>query len=376
MGNSPPEPVTAEANAVSVTKSVDTDRFPVDAISYSIESEESMKIRLTDTIPDSLPLDAVGFHPDFGEEHWETSPDGTLEYTRELSAGDSVETVFGIRESEVDFEQLLSEPDVVTQPVSNGTHKEGETVDDVRDSSDDTPAPETSAGQTATTTTQAAGESASIPEPSADSRPPTDTSGPDKTSIDTAAQLLEQLENGEIEIDNKDALGSGLSTKADADTPIIEQLITELNTGDIDESVKDDLRNELNDADSRSVEVRIKRLQSTVADLDAYTEALQAFLDENGTAQELLGSLDERLETATTDITALEEQVETVEMTAEQTATELDDTTDRVDELEQRLGSDLDDVGEEIDQLHADISELQEFKQQVESAFAQPSVDD
>lgn len=376
MGDALPDPVTVEDDPVSVTKSVDTDRFPVDAVSYRIESEQPVTLQLTDVVPESLPLDAVGFHPDFGEEYWETTPDREIQYTRELSADDSVETVFGVRESDVDFERLLSEPDVITQPANNGAADVASSNDGPDTSDASTPAPEPSSEPESTPPAEETDKPASVPEPSAQSQETTTVPESDGESVDTAARLLEQLENGDIDIDDEDSLLGGEPSETESNEPVIERLVTELSADDVDESLKDELRDEVSNTEPRSVDVRIKRLQSTVADLDAYTDALERFLDENGTAQELLDSLDERLETATSDIAALEEQVETVETTVEETTAELDDTTDRVDELEQRLGSDLDDVGEEIDYLHDEIEALREFQQQVENAFAPARADD
>lgn len=381
MGTNPPEPVTIEADAVSVTKSIDTDRFPVDAVAYSIESTESVEVQLTDTIPETLPIESVGFHPEFGEEHWEATSSNEIQFTYDMDSEESIETVFGVRESDIDLATLLTEPDVTAQPAVNGS-LEPDVDEDVEQHTSPEPSPAAANTDGGAVSPDENGEPAepAAPEPSASATATSQSNQDEKTdtdsSIETAAALLEQLENGDIDIDGEDRLLAGSPTNDDTDQSVLEQLLTELDSDDVDSSLKDDLRNEIEQSDSRSVEIRIERLQSTVADLDAYTDALEEFLDENGTGQELLQSLDDRLTTAHDDIAALEEGLDTVEATVDDTTAELAETTDRVDELEQRLGSDLDDVGDEIETLQDDISDLREFQQTVEAAFAPSSGDD
>lgn len=107
------EEVTVESAGVTVEKAFVMDEFPVPAVRFDLRSEreEAIHVRLVDEIPESFPMDHVGFHPEFESENWTAYKDDRVEYRRELDPGESVTTVYGIRTDDPEVgAQFLGEP--------------------------------------------------------------------------------------------------------------------------------------------------------------------------------------------------------------------------------------------------------------------------
>jgi len=132
------EEVTVTAEGVTVVKRFEEDEFPVPAIAFEFDSarEDSVTVRMSDSVPEGIEVEDLGFHPEYGSEFW-TIDDDTITFERELEAGGSYTTVYGIRATGSDnVQQFLTEPAIeeVDPPLP-----EGETVDqgDVIPESDD-----------------------------------------------------------------------------------------------------------------------------------------------------------------------------------------------------------------------------------------------
>lgn len=88
------------------------------------------------------------------------------------------------------------------------------------------------------------------------------------------------------------------------------------------------------DVTRTSDDVRIERLQATVESLAAYTDALEAFLDENGTAETVLADLQEGLDETRTELEALSATVDELEAADADHADRLATTESRCDSIE------------------------------------------
>lgn len=160
-----------------------------------------------------------------------------------------------------------------------------------------------------------------------------------------------------------------------------------------------------------SIDARVKHLQTRIGDFDAYVDALEAFLDENGDAQTLLSDLrtdireldgrilsvedridevetvtHERLEEATgeidTEFDALWEDLDIAQAaiadleaenkTLEDTVGEFADAIEAVDELEREFDAVTEDVGRIDEQL----AELSAMREQLNRVFGSPDADD
>lgn len=156
---------------------------------------------------------------------------------------------------------------------------------------------------------------------------------------------------------------------ADGDhEPVVERFVEELRAGDVSEDSVEFLRSELGARrPPRSVEVRLKQLQADVADVRAYTNALEAFIDEHGSADELVGGLESRLvalEETVADLEGLRADVVDLEADVAALSRELEDVAE---ELEADRG--VEDVAERVDELEAELSDVARFADSLKSAF-------
>lgn len=92
------------------------------------------------------------------------------------------------------------------------------------------------------------------------------------------------------------------------------------------------IRDSLQDLTGRggSFEARIRQLQAEVSDLQAYTAALEEFLDAEGTGQQLIESVQD-------DLAALTDEVEHLELVLARYGHTLEDVDDTLEEHEDRL---------------------------------------
>ncbi|WP_227131823.1 hypothetical protein [Halorubellus salinus] len=134
---------------------------------------------------------------------------------------------------------------------------------------------------------------------------------------------------------------TGESTTADA-SRVAEQLLDELESGGVTERERVELRRRLGIDPRTSTEARIDHLQTRVEKLTAYTDALEAFLDENGTARDVLedlqadvGSLHERSVAAAEDRDELRADVDDVEAKTGDIEAKTDDIEAKTDAFEE-----------------------------------------
>ncbi|MFB6280637.1 MAG: hypothetical protein ABEH40_01290 [Haloferacaceae archaeon] len=198
--------------------------------------------------------------------------------------------------------------------------------------------------------------------------------GPAPRSLDSG--LTPAVEPGEVTADAGSAGGEGADGAEDAGEggaappgalpgSVAAALAAEIREGAADdddlavlrEAIAADVEPEI----PTSLEVRIDRLQNRTEDLAAYTDALEAFLDEEGTAREVLDDLEDRSAALREDLDAVasetadlddavadhDDRLETVEATA-------DDLSDGVASLE----SGLDDLGSRVEDLEASLDDL------------------
>lgn len=105
-----------------------------------------------------------------------------------------------------------------------------------------------------------------------------------------------------------------------------------------------------------SMDARVKHLQTRIADFDAYVDALEAFLDENGDAQTLLSDL-------RTDIRELDGRILSVEDRIDEVETA---TNDRIEEATSEIDTEFDSLWEDLDIAQAAIADLEAEKETLE----------
>ena len=115
--------VTVDADGVSIRKTLNDHQFETLAVVFDIRSgrESAAAVRIADAIPDGVVVDDIGFHPEYGAEHWQAGEDEVL-FGRSFEPGEQYTTVYGVRDFDGEGDDLLSEPtvDVDTAAVGGG----------------------------------------------------------------------------------------------------------------------------------------------------------------------------------------------------------------------------------------------------------------
>jgi len=428
--------VSVSTGEVRVGKAFEADRFPVPAIAFEIESlaEDPVRIRLVDHIPESFPMEGVGFHPDYDSDNWTAYRDHRVAYERTLDPDESVLTVYGIRiDDPSEAEAFLDEPAVelvetdadpeagdvlgreTTRVVRDALSGEGEDgppdldsesllgdpadadaedgadapTDDApapRDPSDDPEAAMGDRDEDVTRVDAAAGEDGDESEDG-------DGDGDDAVHSSAAAGALDPRDRpaaaasagGDGDAEAESARGTDHPAAASAES-VAAALAAEIRAGNVDDDDLSVLREAIDEASPTSVDARIGRLQSEVADLLAYRDALAGFLDENGTAQEALDEvtddltdladrvddLDDALSAADADRADLREEVaaltDDVAAVSDRIEDDVDDLGETVDRIDDRLEA-VEGIEDDVEALRSEIEDLQTFRDRLGDAF-------
>lgn len=166
-----------------------------------------------------------------------------------------------------------------------------------------------------------------------------------------------------------------------AEDDLVGALVADLR--DADAERREELRDLLADdsAGGGSVDARLKHLQNSVADLEAYRDALGAFLDEQGGAQAVIEEFED-------DVADLREDLARVEGDLDAATERLDDlaelslTVDElrttVEDLEEtqaahadRLSNELDGLADEVATLREDIEAGRRWREGVAAAASE-----
>ena len=389
---------TVEEDGINVEKSFTDDEFPVPAITYELSSdrEEPARVRIVDTIPESFPMDRVGFHPEYESDNWTAYKDHRVEFERVLDPGESVRTVFGIRSDDPDIDGFLGAPVIEHVPV-------GEEIEDVLGTDDTDAVREVLSGDRTTLPGMEEGEG-TVDEPPADADPADepeeteatgasdsdtenevdgDTPPPRRNDVETESEVTRHDEADPVRDDSGPETDFGSET--DSDTPendpnpgtdavagstIASALADEIRSDEVADDDLELLRSELDVGVPRSVDVRISRLQSSVADIEAYADALAEFIDEEGTARELLESLRSRVDEVESDVTTLDDRVDAADVEraglatdvedAEESIIEVEETTARIEQSVSTVEADVDEVAADVDEVAADLTAVDE----------------
>ena len=493
QGSNSNESVTVSKDGITVDKTVTADEFPVPAVVFLLESTKSepTHVRLTDEIPESFPMERVGFHPDFESDRWTAYKDHRVEFERDIDPGETVKTVYGIRTDDTsDLSEFLIEPklkelspreqeeaadiegvlgpdnsqlvrDVLSGDRSSLPGVDGEEPADPLGTDADDPLAGATGGASAEAdlgelapemesedvepadpsavngdgdgaavdiesadTAAADSEESAVPEAEPDA---TDEADPavDDEEIDDQPETDEQPEiDDQPETDEQpeadepttvddtepdpeattepvttspravnDDLESAVSATADGDDEdsssvvaveggIAAVLAAELRNGNVSEEDRALLKKELGSGVPRSVEVRLSRVQSQVEDLSAYTDALEEFIDENGTATEIFGDLRSDVEELSSeldeitvdldsaaaeradlsaDLATVRTGVNTVERDLEALDERVAGNEESVDDINRRIQeteNTADDAAARVDDLDSSVSKL------------------
>ncbi len=341
------EEQTLSSEGVTVTKRFEEDEFPVPAIAFEFEStrEEEVTIRLSDAVPDSIAVEDLGFHPEYGSEYW-TMDEDQITFERSLTPGAEYTTVYGIRATGSDnIEQFLNEPEIESVDPPLPESADGESDDDtVKDAL-------ASEGELSL-------EEGDVPE---------SDEAEDIATLELEEPALE-AEDGDVALVEDETEAAPVPE----DESLVSALTTEIQHGQVSEEELAALREALGVGNERgSAVARLDQLQRDITDLRAYTAALEEFLDENGTGAELITELDERVETVAGRVTDVESELDSVTDTVEAELTTVTEDVGRVETELSAMSEEIQTVDEELGAVTEDLNSteetLSELEEQVET---------
>jgi uncharacterized coiled-coil DUF342 family protein len=382
------EEVTVGSDGVTVTKRFEEDEFPVPAIAFEFESnrDEAVTVRLTDTVPDDIEVEDLGFHPEYGSEYW-TIDDDIITFERELGANASYTTVYGIRATgSDDIEQFLVEPTIesVDPPLPDD-----EDHSDVIPESSDNVVKDAIAGD---------GEIPGLEEEedgqdgadedddvTLDLKDPNEPEAEQDTS---EAESDEETESeSETEQEDEDTESTG-EVEVQGDS-LISAMATEIRQNNVSADDVKLLRQafEIAAEEGGSTAAKIEQIQSDIADLRAYTSSLEEFLDENGTGQEMLeefetqieqfdsqlADLESQLQSNSDRLSNVDEEVDSIGEQVDSVSSEVTSLSDDVSELDDDISSvdrEVDGLGNQVDEMDEDLSEFESTLDDLETSVS------
>lgn len=320
--------VVAATDGVTLRKRYEEAEFHQPAVVYEFASdrEAESEVRLIETIPDELSAEDLGFLGSTMERTWQIKGP-KLVFENPLAANESFTTAVAARGEQAEaITALLGHPDVFE------VHSDGEAGD--------------SPGE-------------------GDEQPAADVSEEPPASVAEAA------------------------TPAGEGEPVVERFVAELRADEVSADSLAYLREELGvERPPTSVAVRLDQLQADVADVRAYTNALEAFLDDHGRADEVVDRLADRLDTLEASMEDVEERVRATDGTVADFEAQLEDLgadlaalaadlealEDRLEDLEAAMDRvaervPAEDVEERLDALESDLDEVSAFTKSLRSAF-------
>ncbi|MCQ4333348.1 hypothetical protein KM295_07620 [Natronomonas sp. F2-12] len=401
----PEEIATVASDGVTVEKSFEPDDFPVPAIAFRIRSERDtdVSVRLADVVPDDVAPENIGFHPKYGAEFWDVE-DGRIVFQRTLAPGEEYTTVYGLRGGDADTAaKFMSEPTLesVDPPRGAGDESDIDAALDAAEIGDVTPPDRDSAELALSGETPPA-------EPVGSTNGSVDA--PDVLGIDDATEAESRSESApptadapEERIEEADT-GSGGTDKGSvdkspthADSPagaeprseqgsLVSELASEIREGDVDDDDLMDLRDALGlDLASASVEARIEHLQSSVSDLEAYTDAMEEFIDEEGDARTLIAEARDGYEETTDRLEELETELEGLRSDLDRRLDSIDERIEEtidgeltairadIESVEERIDTEADeriDLESDIEALSTELAEVAEMRDRLTNALS------
>ncbi|PSP93973.1 hypothetical protein BRC91_07855 [Halobacteriales archaeon QS_4_62_28] len=355
------EEITVASDGVTVVKRFEADEFPVPAIAFNFESDrtEPVTVTLTDVVPEDVAVEDLGFHPEYGSEHW-TIDDDRITFDREIEPESEYTTVYGIRATGTDnVEQFLTEPAIssVDPPLEEDeSNIVGEGSDAVKD--------------------VISGDADSVPGLE-------DAEDEDIETLD----LKDPNNEGEVrQASRADATGedgdtdtstNGTASNANVEVAgdnLISAMANELRNNEVTKEDVQILRKafDLASDNDGSVAARVDKLQQDVNNVVAYTDALESFLDENGTGEQLIEGFRDDVESLRTDFDAFESDIESVQSTAsanneqvESLSADVQAVESSVESVESQVGNVESEIGDLESQLEDVTGELETIREEM-----------
>ncbi len=346
MSEADPDAVTVSTDGITLRKTVDTEQFEMLAVVIELtsEREDAAHIQVVDALPTGVPMEDIGFHPEYGAEHWSVE-DGHVAFEREIATRETYTTIYVIRDyPKAETGALLTEPDV---DLVHAPESVGEVVDE---------------GRSEVVRDFVAGEA--------------DLPGlEDELATDAEATAASEEISAEPSESPEESAAEDRELRESLSGGVVPVLVEELREGNVDPEDRRLLGDELLGTEG-TVEARLTHLQQRVSDLEAYTDALEEFIDQEGTGEQVISDLrddvaglerevhetDDRVDDALDRLSTVEDDVAEVDARADDFDGRLEDLRDEQNTLRRNLRNDLQDLEE-------DLEDFEKFHERLSSVF-------
>lgn len=379
-------PVSVERQGIKITKMLDTNTFNQGlAVRFTIESthNQPLNIRVLDQLPENFNINDVGFHPDYYQDRWDIHDNKFAVFNYTIEPDETIDTLYVTAGfDDFDMDEFREEPQIVeatpeksTDETTNDSREDTNSTDnDVNEDEETDPQDDSSwfGGEEPPENTNEAETS----EEKEDTEDNTDSSDdtPDEASP-LNARTNSNPSSDEEETELKEDTSTGDTTESsvvgnshtepsensklqpqselsqpDSTDSIAETLQSEIETGGLSDETLSVIASAVGEhlETEGAPEARLTHLESRVSELEAYTSALEEFLNESGTANTLAD-----------DVANMSESVETLE--------------NRLDNLEDSLDDEsLDSLEDELAELHDDVETLLTWRNAMTSAIDNP----
>lgn len=285
----------------------------VTGIEFTITSHASTPItfRLVEELPNGVSTRDIGLNPDYHADSWTTFPEqNRLVFQDRIEPDEEIKTLWGIRTETLDDTQpFLNEPTIeVTYPTDAD-------VDKTEPAADDT-------------------------------KPPESLEALWETEHYQGMTRSSAAESEEWDFDSD-------AYQTDESDSLVSTLIAEIQSGTVEDTELEILRDALEIETPHSLRIRTRWLQSQVADLVAYGDELETFIDEKGSPEDLVDAFEQQLRDLESRIAAIENDRK--ESDERQVA-----VRERLAALESRV-TDVEDLEADLHRVQYQVEELEDY---------------
>ncbi len=363
------EEVRMSSDGVTVIKRFEEDEFPVPAIAFEFVSErdESVSVTLSDEVPEGVAVEDLGFHPEYGSEFWAIDED-EIAFEREFEANSEYTTVYGIRATGAnDVEKFLTEPVIesVDPPLPDEEAVAG--GDDIVPERSDDIVKDVISGEGDVPGLEDDEEATDEEIETLDLKDPNDSVDSGATAGASGDDAGEDRTGGEgesVDVDTDSVVSAMANEIRQNDVPVDDLKLVQRAIDKLADKNGSASGNGAHDA-------RVEKLQSDIADLRAYTAALEEFLEEEGTGDQLIKDFETQLDEFDQTLDQVQLELSEATETVSDVRTEMDDVSTSVEGVADdvdSMGEEVDSVSEEIEDVGSSVSELEASLESVESS--------
>lgn len=320
--------VVEEIDGIRVTKRFDDEEYALPSVILEFESHRSNPVTVTvrEPVSDSVSVAEIGFHQNMGADHWDVT-DQHLEFEYVLDPYEQYRTVYAYRaDTTIQLDELLTSPDTIEVELDDEEMQNPRLI------------------------TRSSAES---------------------PYLDGAVQTTDGEEEpnaGGVDLGDADVADGESSTEPES---LLDELAEEIESGTASTESLDILRATIvaESESSGSSDAGLRKLENDVSNLRAYTTALTGFLDENGSAIEIIESVEHRLDSMEAELESLQSITGQLKTAPDSLESELRAVDESVESAERELRA----MAEEMDAVRQDVQSVEtrvpiyEVKDRIES---------